>query len=110
MVCLYEFDEVTNHMLLSRRTLIKTTFALTILPQVGSAETPREITWDDLIPPGVPYSEIIAEGVLDEQRIALQVQSQTLSQQQSARNEISSNAHLPKVMHVYQRCLDAFDA
>ena len=23
------------------------------------AQTPREITWDDLIPPGVPYGEII---------------------------------------------------
>ena len=67
MVCLYEFDGVTIHMILLRRTLIKTTLAFTILPQVGSAETPREITWDDLIPPGVPYSEIIAEGELDEQ-------------------------------------------
>jgi len=67
MVCLYEFDGVTIHMILSRRTLIKTTLALTILPQVGLAETPREITWDDLIPPGVPYSEIIGEGELDEQ-------------------------------------------
>ena len=25
-----------------------------------------EITWDDLIPPGIPYSEIIGEGELDE--------------------------------------------
>ena len=30
------------------------------------AATPREITWDDLIPPGVAYSEIIGEGQLDE--------------------------------------------
>lgn len=67
MVCLYEFDGVPIHMILSRRTLIKTTLAFTILPQLSSAETPREITWDDLIPPGVPYSEIIAEGELDEQ-------------------------------------------
>jgi len=27
----------------------------------------REITWDDLIPPGIPYAEIIGEGEYDEQ-------------------------------------------
>ena len=37
------------------------------MPRVVSAAAPREITWDDLIPPGVPYSEIIAEGELDEE-------------------------------------------
>ncbi len=30
-----------------------------------AAATPREIGWDDLIPPGVPYAEIIGEGELD---------------------------------------------
>ena len=30
------------------------------------AASPREIMWDDLIPPGVPYSEIIGEGEIDE--------------------------------------------
>ena len=30
------------------------------------AAEPREITWDDLLPPGVPYAEIIAEGELDD--------------------------------------------
>lgn len=30
------------------------------------AATAREITWDDLIPPGLPYSEIIGEGEVDE--------------------------------------------
>ena len=52
---------------LSRRTLIKSATALIGLPRVVSAAAPREITWDDLIPPGVPYSEIIAEGELDEE-------------------------------------------
>lgn len=28
----------------------------------------REITWDDLIPPGIPYSEIIGEGEMDVER------------------------------------------
>ena len=52
---------------LSRRTLIKIATALIALPRVVSAAAPREITWNDLIPPGVPYSEIIAEGELDEE-------------------------------------------
>lgn len=29
------------------------------------AAKPTEITWEDLIPPGVPYSEIIGEGDMD---------------------------------------------
>ncbi|MDF1669957.1 MAG: DUF3299 domain-containing protein [Roseovarius sp.] len=36
------------------------------LPSRLRARTAREITWDDLIPPGVPYSEIIGEGDMDE--------------------------------------------
>ncbi len=35
------------------------------LPQAAFANTATEITWDDLIPPGVPYSEIIGEGEMD---------------------------------------------
>lgn len=51
---------------LSRRRLITTALASAALPQMAFARTPTEITWDDLIPPGVPYSEIIGEGVMDE--------------------------------------------
>jgi len=36
------------------------------LPNTAFAFSPKEITWDDLIPPGVPYSEIIGEGEVDE--------------------------------------------
>ncbi|WP_299963263.1 DUF3299 domain-containing protein [uncultured Roseobacter sp.] len=51
---------------LSRRQLITTAPALLALsPHLARAATPREITWDDLIPPGVPYSEIIGEGAID---------------------------------------------
>ena len=53
-------------MLLSRRQLITTAAAFSALPQTVFANTPTEITWDDLIPPGVPYSEIIGEGEIDE--------------------------------------------
>lgn len=35
------------------------------MPRLSLAATAREITWDDLIPPGVPYSEIIGEGEMD---------------------------------------------
>lgn len=53
-------------MRLSRRDVLASAAAFTALPRAGAAATPREITWDDLIPPGVPYSEIIAEGEMDE--------------------------------------------
>lgn len=53
-------------MTLSRRAMITLAAASTALPRSAFANTPTEITWDDLIPPGVPYSEIIAEGVMDE--------------------------------------------
>jgi len=52
-------------MQVSRRSLITTALAGVALPKTALAKTATEITWDDLIPPGVPYSEIIAEGVTD---------------------------------------------
>jgi len=36
------------------------------LPRAALASVATEITWDELIPPGVPYSEIIGEGEMDE--------------------------------------------
>lgn len=53
-------------MQVSRRQLITTALASTALPQAAFANTPTELTWDDLLPPGVPYAEIIGEGVMDE--------------------------------------------
>ena len=37
-----------------------------LLPVPALASPFREITWDDLIPPGVPYGEIIGPGQMDE--------------------------------------------
>ena len=51
---------------LSRRHVIAAGMASAALPHAAIASTPTEITWDDLIPPGVPYSEIIGEGEVDE--------------------------------------------
>lgn len=51
---------------MSRRTLLATATAGAALPRAVWANPPIEITWDDLIPPGVPYSEIIGEGLMDE--------------------------------------------
>ncbi|MBT8415357.1 MAG: DUF3299 domain-containing protein [Boseongicola sp.] len=51
---------------ISRRNILALGLAGTALPRIGFAATPREISWDDLIPPGVPYAEIIGEGDLDE--------------------------------------------
>ena len=53
-------------MYVSRRQLITTAMASAALPTFARANTAIEITWDELIPPGVPYSEIIAEGEMDE--------------------------------------------
>lgn len=54
-------------MQLSRRKLITAAAAGAVLPKSAFANAAREITWDDLIPPGLPYSEIIGEGEMDEQ-------------------------------------------
>ena len=54
-------------MTLTRRmalTLAVAPFAAAV-PRVASAAL-REITWDDLVPPGVPYSEIVGPGFIDE--------------------------------------------
>jgi len=53
-------------MQISRRKLINLTLSCAAIPKVALANSPTEITWDDLIPPGVPYSEIIAAGEMDE--------------------------------------------
>lgn len=50
---------------LSRRHLLATTAAFAAAPGASLAATPRVVTWDDLIPPGVPYAEIIGEGEID---------------------------------------------
>lgn len=55
-------------MILSRRQLIAAAAACAALPRVSLAATPRQIGWDDLIPPGVPYSEIIGTGEMDVER------------------------------------------
>ncbi|NKB29724.1 MAG: DUF3299 domain-containing protein [Rhodobacteraceae bacterium] len=50
----------------SRRHIIASGFAATASARPSLALSPLEIGWEDLIPPGVPYSEIIGEGDLDE--------------------------------------------
>ncbi len=52
-------------MKLTRRHMIAGGAAGALLPAQAFAASPREIGWDDLIPPGVPYPEIIGEGALD---------------------------------------------
>lgn len=50
----------------SRRIFVGSGLAGLAFPQATWALTPKEITWDDLIPPGVPYGEIVGEGEIDE--------------------------------------------
>lgn len=51
---------------LSRRRFLMAAGAASALPASVRAAQFREIMWEDLIPPGVPYSEIIGEGEMDE--------------------------------------------
>ena len=51
---------------INRRNLVALTAFGLSAPRVAASPTPREISWEDLIPPGVPYAEIIGEGELDE--------------------------------------------
>lgn len=51
---------------ISRRNMIATALASAALPRTLLAQTPFEITWEELLPPGLPYSEIIGEGEMDE--------------------------------------------
>lgn len=53
-------------MTISRRRLIALATASAAVPRGAFADAPVEISWDDLIPPGMPYSEIIGDGVKDQ--------------------------------------------
>jgi hypothetical protein len=53
-------------LLLSRRSALAIGLAGFTFPREAFAAA-REITWEDLIPPGIPYSEIIGEGEMDEE-------------------------------------------
>lgn len=52
--------------MLNRRTALMLLPAALSFPQSALAAQAKVITWDDLLPPGLPYSEIIGEGELDE--------------------------------------------
>lgn len=58
---------MTREPLITRRTFAAL-LAGALAPLPARAGDAREIMWDDLIPPGLPYSEIIGEGEMDEQR------------------------------------------
>lgn len=52
--------------MLNRRSALLLLSSTVAVPTSVLADTLKEIMWDDLIPQGVPYSEIIGEGELDE--------------------------------------------
>ncbi|QHQ35802.1 DUF3299 domain-containing protein [Algicella marina] len=56
-----------NKRLITRRDTILAAGALSLLPPRVNAASFREITWDDLIPAGIPYAEIVGEGDYDEE-------------------------------------------
>lgn len=49
----------------NRRSALMLLAATAAAPRAAFARTAKEISWEDLIPPGVPYSEIIGEGEMD---------------------------------------------
>ena len=49
----------------TRRSALTLLTAGAALPHAAMGATPKEVWWEDLIPPGVPYSEIIGEGEMD---------------------------------------------
>ena len=52
--------------MINRRTSLLLFASMIASAKMAHAKTPKLIMWDDLIPPGVPYAEIIAEGEIDE--------------------------------------------
>lgn len=50
----------------TRRNFVALGLGFVACPRLAFATPAREITWDDLIPPGVPYAEIIGEGEINE--------------------------------------------
>ncbi|MEO1138085.1 MAG: DUF3299 domain-containing protein [Pseudomonadota bacterium] len=52
----------------SRRTALVMLSAVAATPTAAFAAKAKTIMWDDLIPPGVAYSEIIGPGYIDEAR------------------------------------------
>ncbi|MEL6642234.1 MAG: DUF3299 domain-containing protein [Pseudomonadota bacterium] len=52
--------------MLNRRTALTLLSASAVAPSSAFAASPREITWEELIPLGVPYGEIIGPGLIDE--------------------------------------------
>jgi len=52
--------------MLNRRTTMMLLSGAAMAPKMALATSAREIMWEDLLPPGLPYSEIIGQGELDE--------------------------------------------
>ncbi len=52
---------------MNRRQFGLTAASGLLMPAAARAASYQEITWDDLVPPGIPYAEVIGEGDLDEQ-------------------------------------------
>ncbi|MCF2870332.1 DUF3299 domain-containing protein [Octadecabacter sp. G9-8] len=52
--------------MINRRTALTFMSGAAVTPHTAFAASPTEITWDDLLPPGLAYSQIIGEGEMDE--------------------------------------------
>lgn len=52
--------------MIDRRTTLMLMSGAALAPKTAFAMAPREIMWDELLPPGMAYSEIIGAGEMDE--------------------------------------------
>jgi hypothetical protein len=50
---------------IDRRTALHMLVGMVSVAGAAYADSPRELEWEDLIPPGVPYAEIIDVGTVD---------------------------------------------
>ena len=50
-------------MQMSRRQLMVTAASAAALPSASRSDAPLRLAWDDLLPPGVPYFRIVAQGL-----------------------------------------------
>lgn len=58
---------MTRHSTLTRRRALTAFAAAFGLPLAARGDAAKTIYWEDLIPPGLPYGEIVGPGIIDEE-------------------------------------------
>lgn len=95
---------MTRDTCLSRRAALALGLAAWARPPGALAATAREIGWEDLIPPGTPYAEIIGQGEIDE---ANDTWSPVYDANATKLNEALDGAHIRMPGYIVPLTLDA---